>query len=151
MERPFERVYTVHDYWDGPRSGFADFQGVPHAYVSIFRDDLDDYDPEYRLWPVATDVLALALEDWEIWERWQDAFHAGETTISTHPALPADTARHREIRPVIDKALEVPAEGYRLATADFGALPGQEDLPVGRLRALEVRWTPLEGFNRVSS
>lgn len=151
MERPFERVYTVHDDWDGPISGFSDFDGVPHAYRSVFRDDLDDYDPRYHLWPVGTEVLALALEDWEIWNRWQDAFYAGETTVSTHPALPADAPRHQEIRPVIEEALKIPEEGCRLATAEFRASPGQEHLPVGRLRVLEVRWTPIDDSNRVSS
>ena len=65
MERAFERVYTVYDFYDGPRAGFADFDGAPHAYRSIWREDLDDWDPEdrFQLWPVPPDVLALALED----------------------------------------------------------------------------------------
>lgn len=54
MDHGFERVYTVHDYWDGPRSGFADFGGVPHAYRSLWLDDLDEWDPDrFELSPIA--------------------------------------------------------------------------------------------------
>src|SRR5688572_206277 len=85
MERPFERVYTVMDFYDGPRSGFADFGGAPHAYRSIWREDLDDWDPDdrFELSPVAGETLALALEDWAIWRRWEEAFYAGETVDTT--------------------------------------------------------------------
>src|SRR5687768_8510315 len=38
----FERVYTVTDYWDGPREGIADFQDVPHLYRSIFLKEDDE-------------------------------------------------------------------------------------------------------------
>jgi hypothetical protein len=140
-ERPFERVYTVMDYWDTPRAGFADFDGSPHAYRSIFRDDLDDYDPEYRLWPVRVDDLALALEDWAIFERWQKAYYAGENPA--WPALPADRARHAEIAPVIERVLdEVPADALR-ATAEFRVVGGC-DRPRGPLRAMGVRWTRVD-------
>jgi hypothetical protein len=32
------RVYTVNDYYDGPRPGIADYQGRPHAYESQFNE-----------------------------------------------------------------------------------------------------------------
>jgi hypothetical protein len=144
MDRPYERIYTVNDYYDGPRAGFADFDGVPHAYASAWSDQQGGWEPFYRLWPVSADVLALALEDREIWERWQDAFYAGETTQATHPALPTDAERHREIAPVIDRVLEGPPEDYHLATADFRVLSGGEARPPGRMRPLEVRWTAVE-------
>jgi len=72
MDRPYERVYTVNDYWDRPRAGFADVDGQPHAYRSIWREDLDDWDPDNRflLQPVSSELLALAREAWEIWLRW---------------------------------------------------------------------------------
>jgi hypothetical protein len=40
VERPFEKVYTMTDYYDGPRRGIADFDGRPHFYDSEW-DDLD--------------------------------------------------------------------------------------------------------------
>ncbi|HYW13483.1 MAG TPA: hypothetical protein VE871_16095 [Longimicrobium sp.] len=142
----FERVYTVNDYYDGPRSGFADCGGVPHAYRSLWRHDLDDWDPDDRflLAPVTPEVLAIALEDWAIWLRWEDAYYAGRTTDATHPALPADQPRHAEIRPVIDQALEVDAARACIAVGEFRAKdrgPGEIRTP-GRLAELEVRWIP---------
>src|SRR3954452_5500492 len=144
MERTFERVYTVTDYYDGPRAGFADFDGVPHAYRAVFRDDLDDWDPYYRLFPVDDEVFALALEDWALWERWQDAYYAGETPYATHPALPADAARHAEIAPVIEAVLETPPASCRLALAEFRPADPRQSRPAGRMRDLEVRWTPAD-------
>ena len=29
---PPERVYVENDWWDGPRGGIADIQGVPHRF-----------------------------------------------------------------------------------------------------------------------
>ncbi len=46
MERSFEHVYTVTDYYDGPRGGVAEFNGVPHVYRSLFLDSEDEWDAE---------------------------------------------------------------------------------------------------------
>src|SRR5687768_4538331 len=122
MTRPFERVYTVNDYYDGPRAGFADFDGVPHAYTSQWSEERDDWDELLVLRPVSADLLALALEDWAIWTRWERAYRAGETTQTTHPALPADAARHMLLAPLIEKALTFgPADGFT-ASAEFRLL-----------------------------
>lgn len=145
-EGTFERVYTVYDYYDTPRSGFADVGGVPHAYRSIWRDDLDDWDPEgrFRLHPVTPEVLALALEDWAIWGRWEEAYRAGRTQDTTHPALPADLPRHAELAPIIERALEFDAASARVAIGEFrakGIVRRGGRNPRGEM---EVRWTPVE-------
>lgn len=144
MERPFERVYTVHDYYDGLRGGFADFGGMPHAYRSIWREDLGEWDPEnrYELSPVSSETLELVLEDWEIWKRWEEAFYAGQAMHDTHPALPADAARHAELEPVVERALEVDPARRRIAMAEFRAHGGGAwPSPTSRVTH-EVRWTP---------
>ena len=61
----FEEVFTVTDYYDGPRSGVANFNGKPHFYESIFRDN--NYSDIYWLTPVSNEVFLSALEDWAIW------------------------------------------------------------------------------------
>lgn len=146
MERPFERVYTVNEFWDGPRAGFTEFNGAPHVYRSLYRDDLGNWDPDDRflLRRITPEVLALALEDWEIWLRWSDAFKRGEVTIDTHPAIPADAARHREINPVVKQALHPAGGGWFMVSAEMRLKPGSGDAGAspGR-RELEVRWTPL--------
>ena len=148
MERPFERVYTVMDFWDGPRSGFADFDGVPHAYRSLWRDDLDDWDQDgqFALGPVSPDLLAIALEDWEIWRRWEEAYYADKVGLSTHPALPEDHARHIELAPIIERALEIDPSRRRIAVGEFRSLNGRRGAPgAPSSRAiLEVRWLPVD-------
>lgn len=145
--RPFERVYTVFDYYDSPRVGFADFDGAPHVYRSIFREDLDDWDPEgrFELSPVSPELLALALEDWAIWLHWADAYSANQTSLETHPALPADRARHEEIRPAFERSMEIDPAQRRVAVGEFrrrGGVPGRRTPP--HLEVWEVQWTPAE-------
>jgi hypothetical protein len=35
MGEEFEPVHGVEDYYDGPRTGVADFRGVPHRFCSL--------------------------------------------------------------------------------------------------------------------
>lgn len=106
----FEEVFTVTDYYDGPRQGIANFKGQPHFYDCIFSEVKQDYTNLYRLTPVAQDLFRLATEDWEIWKRWERAFHAGQATQDSHPALPADAPRHLEIKMVLDARLKTDTE-----------------------------------------
>jgi hypothetical protein len=47
-----EKVYTVTDYYDGPKRGVADFGAIPHAYESLFDDSEDEWDSTFLLRPV---------------------------------------------------------------------------------------------------
>lgn len=133
----FERVYTMTDYWDGPRRGIADFQGQPHLYESKFLDE--DYDDVFDLCPVDHETLALALEDWAIWLRWESAFHEGRTTTATHPALPDDRARHDELAPLLAARLAMLVEPVARARARFRMEPSLDRVTRGEF--LEVEWT----------
>lgn len=133
-----ERVYTVTDYYDGPRCGIANFRGRPHLYESDFDDDT------FRLYPVAADLLQLALEDWAIWVRWSDAFNRGEVDASTHPAHPADRTRHEELAALLDwKRL---TDSIRPIVA-HGTFEADHSVAANTLtaRGLWVRWTPVDG------
>jgi hypothetical protein len=148
MDRPFERVYTVNDFYDGPRAGVADFDGVPHAYRSLRDDDPGDSDRDERfeLSPITSDDLASALEDWEIWRRWEDAFYTGLTTDKTHPALPDDRKRHEDLAPLVERALEIDPSHRRVVIGQFRSQNGDRGgvgIPTSR-STLEVRWTPIE-------
>lgn len=130
----FERVHTMTAFYDGPREGVADFRGRPHSYSSLFDESIGLSDT-FLLMPIQEELLRLALEDWEIWLRWERAFHAGETTQETHPALPADRARHDELTRLIGDRLVPKPELSRRARAEFH-YPSKQ--------SLEVRWFPLE-------
>jgi hypothetical protein len=138
----FERVYTMTDYYDGPRRGIASFRGRPHAYSCPFEHWKDGYADLYELRAIDEDTLRLALEDWEIWLRWEDAFYACAVDMSTHPALPADRARHDEIDPIIEARLAALSDPPIRARGRFRPAPGHDN--AGRGRWLEVAWTVVD-------
>jgi hypothetical protein len=116
----WEKVYTVPDWYDGPRRGVANFEGRPHLFESEFAD-LEDAEDVFRLSPLDDETLKLALEDWQIWLRWERAFHAKETSQKTHPALPEDRRRWEELqRQLLEAGVVHPddGEGPPMPTAD---------------------------------
>jgi hypothetical protein len=124
MEK-FETVYTVTEYYDGPREGIADFGGRPHFYQSNFGNfDTDDKGDIFFLQPVDAYTLQLAIEDWNIWLRWQEAYNAGLTDLSTHPALPDERTRHEELLIELELRLIVDRPTAIRAIADFQTQDG---------------------------
>lgn len=71
LEPGYERVYTVVDYYDGPRKGVADYQGKPHLYECI------NYSDAFLLAPLDTEAFWFAMEDWAIYQRWELAYQKG--------------------------------------------------------------------------
>jgi len=132
----FEMVHTVPDWYDGPRRGIADFQGRPHLFESEWQDGEDVHANTYLLMPIDEETFALALEDWVIWLRWEVAFKQGKTSRNTHPLLPEDEHRHREVEQLLNVPLVIdPARATR-KKAEFRA---RHDPDKG-VHALEVCW-----------
>ena len=92
-----DRVYTINDYFDGPRLGIADVDGVPLIYEAEFDHSSDEYGDTYFASPVDGNLMALVLEDWEVWLRCQSAYQAAKASIETHTALPQDHERHQAL------------------------------------------------------
>jgi hypothetical protein len=134
----YENVYTVTDWYDGARAGVADFNGQPHYYECLF-DESSGYTETYLLHSIDPATFRLALEDWEIWERWDAARKRGEVDLETHPALPEDRARHDEIAAVLKEQLVVnPARDVK-AEADFRGLEPENR---GESNAImQVKWS----------
>jgi hypothetical protein len=93
----WKKVYTVNEYYDGVVFGVADYCGVPHVYDRKWDAATDEYGLNFQLAKIDADLLALILEDWEIWLRWQLAYSNGLAKVDTHPALPEERMRHQEI------------------------------------------------------
>ena len=93
----FEIVYTLTDWYDGPRRGIANYNDNPHLFESEWQDGEDLNADTFLLMPIDADTFSLALEDWSIWRRWETAFHQGGADRETHPALPEDRRRHEEL------------------------------------------------------
>jgi len=133
-----ERVHAVFDYFDGPRSGVADFHGLPHAFAGKFDDDLQDWSEFYHLKPLTEEQFRLVMTDWQIWTRWLAANKAGDAGLDTHPALPSDKALHDQIAPAVEAALTVDVASSRVVWPTFhGCLPPDGDL--------EVSWSVVSG------
>ena len=145
-DAPWERVYTVTDYYDGPRAGVADFAGVPHVYAAIFRDDLGEWDPDdrYELSPLAPDLLPYVLEYWGIWRRFELALKSGQIVAppseSDWGALPVDRARKVELRNRLAGALTIDPARRTVARAEFRPAGEGPEYPLGVMKDLEVRW-----------
>ena len=136
----FEEVFTVTAYYDGPRQGIANCLGSPHFFDCVFSDEKQDYSNLYRLTPVTDQTFRLALEDWDIWTRWEQAFKAGRTNEKTHPALPHDAVRHNEIEALLAEHLKTDPVSSIARTAKFLILkPAQ--IRSGVLTDLLVRWS----------
>ena len=116
---------------------------MPHLYESIWDDVLDNYSTSFRLSPVSNSILELALEDWNIWRRWETAFHRGETTKDTHPALPIDARRHEELKRLLKHKLIIDAGNFVLATAEF-RVRDNNPRPEYGMKPLEVKWSRTE-------
>ena len=108
-----------------------------HLYESEWDDAADNYASTFRLSPVSPDLLALALEDWAIWERWWTAFHSGQATQETHPALPADRARHDELDEILKQRLKIDSQDHVRARATFRTALGWDRKGIA---PIEVEW-----------
>ena len=97
-----DRVLTVNEYYDGPRLGVAELNGVPYIYEAEFDHSTDEYGDTYFLSPIDPELLALVLEDWAIWCRWDAAHKRGGSNacvarcgLPLHPQLRKLSASQR--------------------------------------------------------
>jgi hypothetical protein len=135
-----DRVLTIHDYYDGPRLGIAEVDGVPHIYEAEFDHSSDEYGDTYFVSPVEADLLSLVLEDSAIFTRWNAARRRGEVTLETHPALPHERARHDELVAAIGDRLKSDPSDRRYMRARFDSVQR-----VGDWDGTIVIWEPLQG------
>jgi hypothetical protein len=119
----WDRVYTLNDYYDGPRLGIADVYGVPHIYEAEFDYSSEEYGDTFFVSPADGDLFALVIEDWDIWLRWDAAFKRGEVSIDTHPALPNDRERHEALKIAIGGRLKADRSRAKYKRARFGVSP----------------------------
>lgn len=60
----FGRILAYMDWWDCPRSGICEVNGVPFRFESTFSEELDDYAPEFDIWVATDDELADEMAAW---------------------------------------------------------------------------------------
>ena len=137
MDPPFEQVYTINDWYDGPRTGAADYGGVPHVYRSLYLngETWNSDEDRFELTPITSEVLGWMLEANRLNREWHSARRAGTAPAWTsgEPCVPPeDRERYLELEAKIAGALERHAGPRVLAHGEFE--------PGGR----GVRWKPVE-------
>lgn len=138
---PFERVLVENDWWDGPVSGIALIGGKPHRF-EVCRDDDGDVTRTYLVAPVDDATLALEVESFQIFARWNDRFERGEATLDTHPASSGCDERYNALQIQLAAARAVPfVPAVRMTVAlRRGTGPSRYSLDGPDY---EMQWTPL--------
>jgi hypothetical protein len=139
MKSGYETVFTVMDYYDGPRKGIANYQGKPHLYECVFDEAEDHYSKLFRLTPLDSETFQFAMEDWEIWRRWLVAFYGKKADISSHPALPDEANRHAELKRILHEGLVSVSQKAMVRVGRFEVLE-EPSLPERVIRLLQVKW-----------
>ncbi|GLQ45765.1 hypothetical protein GCM10007862_08160 [Dyella lipolytica] len=135
-----EKVYTVWDYHDGPRTGIADYRGRPHYYSCQFDQSADEYGNTYALFPIDANTFALALEQWAIWQAWEIAFHSGQVSTESHPGNDGRDSRCDELKRLLQHRLEaLPASNIHVY-ARFHSSP-QGATEIGPMEKFFVGWS----------
>jgi hypothetical protein len=135
----FERVHMIWDIYDGPRSGLTDYKGVPHYFNCILADE-GGYSEEFELFPIDSNFLSLAKEQWKIYREWEAKYHTGNEVLETHPGNRGLNTRYDELQDELDAKMKKLVKLDILCSANFQPLPNQSELPDVVLRDLEVEW-----------
>lgn len=141
MTDTFETVYTMTDFWDGPRQGIADYHGSPHIYQSIFDDKKGEWSNVFLLKPIDSETFKLALEAWQIWLRGERAFYSGENNLEKrqNPALSQDRKRRDELEVILKPLLQVDLAKSIRAQGQFKIKDGVDKNVTG-WKPLLVAW-----------
>lgn len=136
----YELVHTVSDYYDDVVSGIATFQGAPHFYERVFDETASEYSDLFHLTPLSMESFNLGIESFEIFLRWREALNAGQTDLSTHPALPSDRERWCEIQDHLNENMKTIPVRAILVQGKVTTL-GQRGRAFRALDALQAKWT----------
>jgi len=138
---PAEPVHAVWDYYDGIRSGVADYHALPHYFEQECGQEEGDYLPTFILKPLDPDALEEVIEQWKIFRSWERSFHQGEVTVDTHPGLPGQDARYAELEERLRSRIAIAIPLREKPTAQFRRVAGQSPPPKGVLYEMEVIWS----------
>jgi hypothetical protein len=140
----FERVYTVCNYFDGPREGIADYRDRPHHYVCEWNNELDDYANTFTLAPVDSETMDLDLEQWKIGRTWEADFLSGMVPHETHPGFGGNDARYDLLKATVTARLAAIPRLSNPMRATFRPTEAAITLPPGQGRTLEVEWKDVD-------
>lgn len=114
-----EKVYVENDYYDGPRAGVADVNGIPHRFVSNFDRDAGDWSDTFTLFPIGPDMLGLEREQWRLFVAWNRRYESGEVGVQTHPGHGGIDPRWDALEALLVESRRSIPTGARQAHAEF--------------------------------
>jgi hypothetical protein len=135
-----ERVHAVWDFYDGIRSGIADFRGRPHYFFALWEEGDREPDERFSLQPIDDDTLALVCEQWALFRAWDIAHHTGLADVTSHPGNRGRNPRYDALEDQINARIAaLPASSIE-AAAGFHFDPTEAALPPGVMRMCWVEW-----------
>lgn len=136
----FEPVHTIRDFYDGIRSGLADFGGRPHYFESRFDPEIDDWSDRFTIYTASPEFAVRERRHHEIFLEWNVQVHQGLASQSSHPGRGGINPEYDDLERWLNDQIKMlmPLESFYAAT--FRVRPGQEDLPIGVWRQFEVEW-----------
>jgi hypothetical protein len=96
LEEGFEFVYLIDDWWDGPKSGMADFKGIPHYFERIFDEKKDDWSENYRIRKITEEEQSLLIERTQLFQEWIE-----ESKMNNKPHLLEEHLRYKVINELL--------------------------------------------------
>lgn len=119
IEDGFERVYVDLEWYDGPRMGLAEIDGLPQYFEGWDYDHADEGDEgdegdEYSVWPASEAAVAMEREQWAIFARWNERYEAGTARVDSHPGNGGIDARCDELTSLFTPCRQAPDGARRL-------------------------------------
>ncbi len=144
-ESGYGEILTISNYYDGPKEGIATYKGKPHHYLFLDEEVIseDSWVEMFLLKPLDAATFELAMESWQIWIRWEEAFYSQETTLDTHPALPEERQRYEEIDKILKTNLQMNREAIKVY-GTFEIIKSKEEYGSWSTARYRVKWTPIE-------
>jgi len=136
----FEPVLMTWDYYDGPRTGVAEYNGHPHFYKCIWDAEIGNYSDNFELSPIGNALLQSAIAQWKIFRAWELQFHTGKVTNDTHPGHRGNNLEYDRLEDELKTGIEKLTNLPDIFTPTFRALPKPNHLPKYVMADLEVSW-----------
>jgi hypothetical protein len=136
-----EQVHAVWDYYDGPRSGVADYRNLPHYFECGWDAGNSNFGDVFALTTLDEETFSVACEQWEIWRKWELAFHDGRVPLESHPGHGGIDARYDELETILNSRISLIGGPRTFARASFSTALPVEDVPPGMMRTLVVDWS----------
>ena len=137
----FEPVIMMWDYFDGARTGMAEFNGIAHYFDGKFDETLIGFPEDYELSPVCDQFLKSAHKQWKIYRDWQFKFRQGLEVQENHPGGRGTNPEYDRLQDELDIGIDALTPLPDRYIPEFRAsATNQDHIPKGAYRDFEAKW-----------